>query len=410
MIGRVLGSLAAGVVFFAAEARAFEKIAFIDGWDYGHIFETETREGTGKVLDNVLKTGADTVLWRTHSGAVPRYASAQEDLDALEMPFDRRRMPDARTMQNWMKVWAMEPDALQVVFEECAKRPQIRRRGVHMLLEDAHWQFCFLGNWNLEHPQYMCRDIDGTVQMFHQSFAYPEVVRHRLAIAEEIVGRGAQTVFLDAFRNGGWSPQIEYTGPNLAEWERRHPGERPPKWNDGSWPRWKEWVEIVGRGLHDYLRGMRELTRARGVRFIINIDYLGDTDPGTMFSTRGFDWRELVKDGTVDGLAVTGINADEKDPFGSVERRFKRVADQVKAAGCTVYFPILAYNFSKSRPSFGQMAKWAGVKPEESVRRLLEIAARCGAAGIVMECVDYGNYPEDVCKVIREFGTEGSHK
>ena len=407
MIGRVLGSLAAGVVFFAAEAREFEKIAFIDGWDYGHIFETETREGTGKVLDNVLKTGADTVLWRTHSGAVPRYASAQEDLDALEMPFDRRRMPDARTMQNWMKVWAMEPDALQVVFEECAKRPQIRRRGVHMLLEDAHWQFCFLGNWNLEHPQYMCRDIDGTVQMFHQSFAYPEVVEHRLAVAREIVERGLDTVYFDVMRNGGWGIRYEYTEPNLREWDHRHPGVPPPRL-DGSDKLVREWMEVVAVGFMKYLRGLSELVHRKGARLIVNTELQSDTSDWWWVS-RACDWRKLVDEGVIDGLAITGINADADDPFGSVERRFRRLMDQVGGKR-PVYFPILAYNFHKTRPSFGQIATYAKVPQAEAVRKLLEIAARCGAAGIVMECVDYGNYPEDVCKVIREFGTEGSHK
>jgi len=68
-----------------------------------------------------------------------------------------------------------------------------------------------------------------------------------------------------------------------------------------------------------------------------------------------------------------------------------------------VYFPIRAYNFSKNQPSYEQLAKWAGVTSQEAIRRLLDIAARCGAAGIVMECVDPGNYPLADCKVIKDF-------
>ena len=70
-----------------------------------------------------------------------------------------------------------------------------------------------------------------------------------------------------------------------------------------------------------------------------------------------------------------------------------------------VILPLLfrAYHFSKAAPSYGQLAKWAGVTAQEAIRRLLDIAARCGAAGIVMECVDPGNYPLADCKVIRDF-------
>ncbi len=305
-------------------------------------------------------------------------------------------------MQNWMRIWALQPDALAGVFEVCAARPQVKSCGVHMLLEDAHWQFCYLGNWNLEHPQYFCRDHEGRVMMFHQSFAYPDVVRQRLDIAREILERGAQMLFLDIFRNGGWMVQYEYTEPNLAEWKRLYPDEPLPVPSKASPDAWNRWTRIASRGFLDYIRGLRRLTQERGVQFIVNTDRLDDEDPGWMFRSRGFDWREIVDKGLVDGLAVTGIEVDEKDPFGMIERRFGRVAKYVKHAGKRVYFPILAYNFAK-RPSFGQIAKWTKTSDADCVRRLLEIAVRNGADGIVMECVDYGNYSSAVCEVIREF-------
>lgn len=383
-------------------AIAFEKIAFVDSMDFGSCFETESREGTGRIIDHVLQTGADSILWRSHNGAVPAYASACDDMDRLEMPFDRRRMP-CDSLMNWSRIWGIEGDTLKVVYEECAKRLQLRDWGVHMVLEDAHWQFSFLGNWNLEHPQYFCRDRDGTVKMFHQSFAYPEVVQHRLDIVHDILDHGTKTVFLDAFRNGGWWPMVEFVKPNIDEWKMRHPDKPLPKWTGGRDDEWREWLEISCRGLREYLQGIHDLTKQHGARFLLNIDYLGDEDEGLMYRECGFDWRQLVGDGIIDGLVVTGISADEKDPFGSVERRFGRVAKQVKAAGKSIYFPILQYHFRDKRPSYDRIAKWAGVTSPEAVRRLLEIAVRCEATGIVMECVDYGNYKSDVCEVIRNF-------
>ncbi|MBO7687390.1 MAG: hypothetical protein J6V72_13445, partial [Kiritimatiellae bacterium] len=48
---------------------AFEKIALIDSFDFGTHFDTETVAGTEQILDHVLLTGADMVLWRNCGGA-----------------------------------------------------------------------------------------------------------------------------------------------------------------------------------------------------------------------------------------------------------------------------------------------------------------------------------------------------
>ena len=63
---------AIGAALAVAVVPAFEKIAYIDSFDYPALQETETAEGTHRILDNVLKTGATTILWRNQSGAVPR--------------------------------------------------------------------------------------------------------------------------------------------------------------------------------------------------------------------------------------------------------------------------------------------------------------------------------------------------
>ena len=47
---------------------AFEKIALIDSYDFAHAFDIELNSGTEKILDFVLKTGAETFLWRNQGG------------------------------------------------------------------------------------------------------------------------------------------------------------------------------------------------------------------------------------------------------------------------------------------------------------------------------------------------------
>ena len=354
----------------AAGACAFERIALVDGFDYAPEMDTETTDGMRKVLERVLETGADTILWRTHSGSVPRYASEAMDLSVVETPLDKRRVPLTLPVRGWVRYQRCEPDALRTVFGLCDDLPQVKCAGAHLLQEDAHGgRYWSLDSWTLDHPQYWCRSADGKMGMHHASFAYPEVIAHRRAIVREILARGAQMIYLDTTRNGGYGPRDDYVKPNLEEWARRHPGEAGPA--DFHDPRW---LEVAG--IQD--------------------------DPDWNYAGCGFDWRKVVDDGLVDGLAVVSISADEKDPFGSTERIFRHVMQYVNGR-CKVYFPIRAYNFSKNQPSYEQLAKWAGISPPEAIRRLLDIAVRCGASGIVMECVDPGNYPSADCEVIRNF-------
>ena len=94
---------ALGATLFAAAAGAFEKIAYIDSFDYPALQETETAEGSRRILDNVLKTGATTILWRNQSGAVPRYPSAEEALPLKEPPLDKRRIPLSEPVRGWVR-------------------------------------------------------------------------------------------------------------------------------------------------------------------------------------------------------------------------------------------------------------------------------------------------------------------
>ncbi|MBR4617064.1 MAG: hypothetical protein IKO55_15760, partial [Kiritimatiellae bacterium] len=86
-------SLAALVAASCTASGAFEKIAYIDSFDYSASYETETVEGSRKIVDNVLKTGANIILWRNQSGSIPCYPSPEEVLPLKEPPLDIRRIP-----------------------------------------------------------------------------------------------------------------------------------------------------------------------------------------------------------------------------------------------------------------------------------------------------------------------------
>lgn len=386
----------------AASSGAFEKIAFVDGSDFATKFDVETRAGVAAVLEHVALTGADTMLWRTHSGAMPRYRSRFENPLRMDHPVDVKRLPNCSEVHSWMKLWRDGEDPLAMALDEARRRPPFKTFGFHTLSEEAHWQFQYLGEWNMRHPQYWCRKSDGTVQMFHASLAYPEVMAHRLNIVGELLDRQPDVLYYDSFRNGGYAPIREFVEPNRAAWRKRYPELAMPK--DRHDANWSKWTALCGEWQYAYLAGVRERIAAHGGRTRLMTNVEGLTEDGQTHTERGLGiaWRELIRRKLVDAIAVTSISSDKKDPFGSTERYFSAFMREV-AGRTKVYFPILNYNFAETRPSYGQLAKWGGVDEAEAVRRLLAIADRYGAAGIVMECVDYQNYSPEVCAVIRAY-------
>lgn len=380
----------------------FEKIALVDGSDFATVFDVETRAGVHQALEHVARTGADTMLWRTHSGAMPRYRSVCENPYRLDHPIDTRRLANCSPVHSWMKLWREGPDPLTLAFEECAKIPPFRTYGFHMLEEEAHWQFQYLGEWNLNHPQDWCRKADGTVQMYHSSFAFPEVREHRLDIVRELLERHPDVLYYDTMRNGGYTPSNDFVKPNLEAWARRHPGQPVP--HGSSEKGWPNWVKLCGESQYHYLADVQRLIVAAGgkTRLIVNVEDLEEGGRTWTARGQGIDWRELLRCNLVDALAVTSIRADPIDPLASVERS---VRDFLREVGgrCKVYLPILNYNFSERRPSYGQLARWADIDEATMVGRLLTLYDRYGADGVVMECVDYGNYSEAVCRAIRGY-------
>ena len=117
-----------------APLAAFEKIALIDSFDFGTHFDTETVAGTEQILDHVLLTGADTVLWRNCGGATMRYRSQEEPPLLMEAPLDPRRVPESRPVHGWLRYWAVEPDIVRTAFASCKRRGVAR--GIHWPYEE----------------------------------------------------------------------------------------------------------------------------------------------------------------------------------------------------------------------------------------------------------------------------------
>ncbi|MBR1587107.1 MAG: hypothetical protein IJ658_02160 [Kiritimatiellae bacterium] len=383
----------------ASGAAAFEKIAIIDSFDFAAVYDTETVAGTDQVLDHVLLTGADTVLWRNCSGSTMRYLSAEEPSALMEAPLDPRRVPESRQIYGWLRYWAVEPDIVRTAFASCARRGVAQ--GIHWPYEENHWNYWTLGAWNLSHPQYWCRNANGVPWHGRSSFAFPEVLAHKLRLLDELLDRSPQTIFLDLFRCGGWTVADEYVKPHLDRWRERC-GEPPPDSRD---PRW---IALVGETQEAFFRAVRARIAERGmkVRVLLGIDRVS-AGADENWTKHAVDWKKLAREDVVDGIVIESVRPDPERPFASTAEIYASVREAL--CGKPFFCPIMQYNFG-GRPGYPWYCKATGAREEETVRQLLEIARDAGAAGIAMECVDYKNYSPAVCEAIRDFGGKGEKK
>lgn len=380
---------------------AFEKIALVDSFDFHREFDLQTCAGVTQVVDHVLRTGADSLMWRQQSGGIPRYLTEEENRERTPWPVEKLRLTDNRPEVFFHSLCHNIP-CDHVLEGLDAIRVRGKVAGIHYTFEEAHWSNWLLNQWTLEHPEYWCRQADGTPWMGHCSLAYPEVVEHRLRQLDELLAMEPDTLYFDGCcRCGGYYPAVmEYVPPVLDAWARQHPGKPVPTNRFDA-----AWADFVSQYPMDYVRAMRRRMDATGrkIRFILTADEPRIDRPAGENTRRGhgFDWVRLLKEGTIDGVAIDPIFDIEKDGKKIMERTeavFRRAVEA--AEGKPVYFSVCEYGFR--RGNYHSYAKVLGITEPEAVRRLMQLAKDCGGAGIVMECVDYENY-KNVEEAIRDF-------
>lgn len=376
-----------------AEKKPFQVVALIDNYDFAKVFDVETAEGTRAILNHVLLTGADTLLWRPCGGATPRYQSREEAFPPIESPLDKRRIPESRPPYGWLRFYNAEPDMIRDALSETARRGLTG--GIHWPFEETHWMSWTFGAWNFEHPQFWGRNAAGQPWAGRVSLAYPEVMEHKLRLLDELLERGAQIIYIDTWRGGAWSPRWEYVEPHLDTWKKRYGGEAPKDTQD---PRW---LEIVAETQHAYFKAMRARMDGTGrkVRFMFGLcelDMPGKSD--ATYRDRGIDWRRLVREHVIDALVVHHTAFNEQKPFEQAKAICQSVISEC-GKDVDVLLPVMAYDYAPGIPSY---ARAAGISREEAMGRLVRMAQECGAAGIVLECVDFNNYTPAMRRMLHE--------
>ena len=393
--GLLTALLTCNAVIAQQVSKPLEIMALVDHYDFAGVrnpfdkskflFDTETAEGCEKILDHVVdQTKPTTILWRPCSGSVMRYQSKEEAFPKTLAPIDKRRsIQNESEIHGWLRYNEAEPDIIRHMLAVAKSRGL--KPGVHWPFEETHWMGWTFGAWNLEHPQYWGVDGSGTPWSGRTSLAYPEVVAHKLRILDELLERGAETVFIDTWRSGGWSPAYEYVAPELKRWEENF--HTPPK-NAGD----PKWCAFIAETVHSYFKQMRAKLDAQPhkVRLLLGVSLAQDrSNYDEALMTRGIDWKRFVNEGLIDGLVVMAVNWDRKDPFGSTRAKYREIMD-ICQGKCQVFFAVQAYNFThKGIPEY---VKATNLPPREIASRLLDITREAQADGVVLECVDYRNY------------------
>jgi len=400
---------------------AFEVIALIDSGDFSRVWDIETLRGVTQTVDHVLLTGADCLLWRQQGGGLQRFKTREEDCSRMYTVANKLRTPYESPVNGWSNITGHDFDEVASGLEVIRARG--KECGIHYTTEDAHHSNKMLNEWNLDHPEFWCRDATGKPLMFHASIAYPQVREHKLRMLDELLAMGATTIYVDATaRSGGAGPWSEYVAPVLEEWARQYPGVAPPTERDPRWSR------VVSKFHHDYFREMRKRLDQTGrkVRLIVTtgqegfpVASLSDREGGEIGSANiyyyGYDWVALAREGVIDGVAVESVRLDAKhgdhskwgpDPWGDTERLYRKIVSVAK--GLPVYFPVMNYCFGEGwRPGYGTYSRRCKVSEAEAVRRLLALAKDCGGAGVTLECVDFNNYSPAVrAEIIRAKGAK----
>lgn len=393
--------LMTAIAVAAPEPARFESTALVDSFDFARIpkdgqylFDTETPAGNIAVLDHVLQTGARTILWRNCGGATMRYRSSEESTPRVEAPLDKRRLPDNRPVHGWLRYYESEPDILRHILGVCHQRGL--NAGVHWPFEETHWASWTFGAWNFEHPQFWATTAQGQIWAGRCSLAYPEVVAHKLRLVDELLARGMDHLFVDTWRNGAWGPACEYVRPEIERWRKKYHSEPP---TDAADPRW---CALVAETTHAYFVALRRRLDSSGrkVRLILGVSDVSPlaASPDATLLTRAVDWRQLVKEGVIDTVAIMSVTWDRARPFEST-RAIYRDAIDFCAGRCQVLCPVQMYDFTRRGiPSYHAATK---LPLHEIPGKLLQLAWEEGADGICMECVDYNNYPPEARSEMR---------
>ncbi|MCX6994193.1 MAG: family 10 glycosylhydrolase [Kiritimatiellaeota bacterium] len=380
----------------AEEGKPFEISAQVDNFDFATIVDTDKPSGISSILDRVAETGATTILWRLTHGGHLRF---QSKLDSHGYPehINKRRPLDPRALYGWVRYGIDEPDILRTAMKLCKEKGL--KPYIHWCFEEYHGWDCTLSDFNLEHPQFWSRSVNGKVWPGRCSLSYEPVMAHKLAILDEALERGVEGIYIDFWRNGGWIPsKDDYVEPVIASYKKKY-GQNPPSNNEDI--RWAThvagYITDFVRQLHKHLDAYQKAT-GKKVELMVGIPYIAPLSNNRPLVTYGTDWQTWVKEGLIDTLVIQCVDWDKKNPFESTRELCRSVMEVVHGR-CRVIWPIQMYPYTST--GIPQYKEATGKSTEEIAKALMQMAWEEGADGVTLECVDYDNYSKETRDLLR---------
>ena len=378
----VLALLSAGLL----AAERFEILPLVDECDYCPLYDIESAEGVASMFRDVMRTHPTTLLWRDKGAGRMWYPSAEESSVYPEHPLEKRIVP---TFNQYSARLARPGIAMLAnARSECEKAGV--GFGLHTGFEENHQCPSSESNWNMAHPQFMCRPRSGAIRLVSASLAFPEVVEHKLRLVDERLALKPEAIFLDFHRGGGWSVDLEYVKPVCDRWRAKYGCEPPESATD---PRW---IALCSEDIMAYLRAFSAKCRKANVRFLLGIQKL-DLRDEYMWTRYGLDWKRLVAEGALDGLVVMGVAPDTSRPFESAREILEYAKS--KCGKTKMYWQASSYKSNNGIPCF---AEWTGLGYPAVMRKMIGIAREVGCSGVILECVDPGHYTDEMCQILKE--------
>ncbi len=390
----LFAAAACAIVSSGLDAGQLYRAALVDSFDFARHFDIETKKGSEQIVDHVLSRGGNAVWWRANGGAIQRYPGGIEVGPSLYKPFNKVCPADEREYYGWLRLDRGETNLIAHILGHCRARgiPS----GIHVAYEENHHSIRSIGGWNSRHPQYWVRTRQGASWPGRASMAFPEVFERKVRMMGELLDMEPEWFFIDMWRSN-WTLAYEYVEPMLKAWRGKY-GCEPPE--DPEDPRWIALFEPIQTAFFHAIR--REIVkRGSKTKLCIGIPYVTPVEDEN-YKRLALDWRKLAADGTADALAVMCVRLP-KDAKGEAVWEATRAAYRhvyENRGKAEVFYHCSMYDGGQvCIPAY---RKRTGLSNGECAKRFLDLAEEFGGKGVVLECVDYGNYPDDVVKELNK--------
>lgn len=359
--------------------------------DWFNAWGSYGRPSIYRILGQCLDAGIRKVHWRTFLGARAHYHSKLEPVaygaEGIERPgyeADARKAYDLRQ-------WDQLRDAVDIAHEM-----GLQISAWYPLYEETHVQLVTT-SFAEKHPEYWWTARDGKKRPSKLSFAYPEVIAHKLRLVKEQSAYGVDDVCLDFFRENQLfqsrheemipKQEVDKDGVCIYGYEpavvaayKAQYGDDPHRLSnaDENWIRFRS--GFLTAFMHEVRRELGDKTKlsakVRSMNLLQASFPYWEPENAPTNSLRGSfaDWPTWVEEGLLDEVIVIHENFElcKLNPMALFQET--RAAKEIVGRRAKLMMGIICYNLSDYAVSEGK----------KCLELAVNAAAQAGADGVVL--------------------------